>query len=219
MSLDDLMVKEEALLKASLEGEIDRVNALLSEGVNPNCKDGSGRGPLLSFYPEVINSLLEYGAKPNLQYNENGHSVLSGLCYANSIFRELATNQMECIRLLLNAGADIEKGYELSKETPLHHATASMGKENVEVLNLLLENNANPNAKTKYGVISDNFYLGARTRGETPLHRAAAFCDIDTVSLLQEFGADNMVLDDNGEPPLSWACWYRRPKTLIEMLR
>ena len=213
------MKQETMLLKASLEGERNLVFQLLEKGVNPNCKDDSGRGPLLSFYPEIIELLIKYGANPNLQLNENGHSVLSGLCYANSIFSTKGTNQKECIQLLIENGANVEIGYIPSKETPLHHATAPMGTENLEIIELLLQNDANPNSKTIPNLGSHNFYNGAKTKGETPLHRAAAFCSIETIELLIKFGANKEILDTNGETPLSWACWYRRPKSLIDKLK
>ena len=100
------MNSESRLLKASLDGDKELVHQLLESGVNPNCKDDSGRGPLLSFYPDIINLLINYGAQANEQLNENGHSVLAGLCYANSIFDSKGTNQLECIKLLLENGAN-----------------------------------------------------------------------------------------------------------------
>ena len=172
------MNSESRLLKASLDGDKELVHQLLESGVNPNCKDDSGRGPLLSFYPDIINLLINYGAQANEQLNENGHSVLAGLCYANSIFDSKGTNQLECIKLLLENGANVEFGFDPTKETPLHHATAPMGNEKLEIINLLLEYQANPNAKTIPNVNSHNFYHGAKTKGETSLHRAAAFCSV-----------------------------------------
>ena len=213
-----MMEHETQLLNATLVGDKDLVLELLDLGVNPNCKDKSGRGPLLSFYPEIIKALLDNGAIADEQYNENGHTVLAGLCYANSIFISKETNQAECIRLLIQNGAKIERGYVPSHETPLHHATAPMGKDNPSVIKLLLNNKANPNAKTIPSVPSHNFYSGARTKGETPLHRAAAFCTPETIDVLLQFGADKNLLDVNGDAPLSWACWYRRPKEVIEKL-
>jgi len=186
--------------------------------VDPNCENVHGRGPLLSFYPEIIELLIKYGAVPNLQYNENGHSVLSGLCYANSIFSSKGTSQKECIRLLLENGADVELGYIPSNETPLHHATAPMGVENLEVIELLLRHDASRNSKTIPNIDSHNFYHGAKTKGETPLHRAAAFCSVEAINLLFKYGADKAILDTNGESAHSWACWYRRPKSLIDRL-
>ena len=213
------MSSESTLLKATLDGDKKLIHQLLKNGVNPNCKDGSGRGPLLSFYPEIIKLLVDFGALPNEQFNENGHSVLSGLCYANSIFESKGTNQLECVKILIEHGAEVDQGYIPSNETPLHHATAPMGKENLEVIKFLLEHKANPNAKTIPNINSNNFYHGAKTKGETPLHRAAAFCSSETIELLLAFGAKKDSLDINGETPLSWACWYRRPKGLIDQLR
>ena len=213
------MNSESSLLKATLDGDIELVHQLLKNGVNPNCKDGSGRGPLLSFYPEIIKLLIDFGALPNEQFNENGHSVLSGLCYANSIFESKGTNQLDSIKILIDNGANVDLGYIPSNETPLHHATAPMGKENLDIIKCLLEHKANPNAKTIPHINSHNFYHGVKTKGETPLHRAAAFCSAETIELLLSFGAEKDTLDFNGETPLSWACWHRRPKRLIDKLR
>ena len=212
------MDKESQLLRASLDGDNDLVLQLLKQGINPNCSDASGRGPLLSFFPEIIELLIKHGAKPNQQLNENGHSVLAGLCYANSIFKTKGTDQLNCIHLLLENGADVELGYPPSNETPLHHATAPMGTVHVEIIELLLQNGANPNSITIPNIASHNFYAGAKTKGETPLHRAAAFCDEETIDLLLNFGANKELIDSNGDSPLSWACWYRRPKNLIDKL-
>ena len=212
------MNQESHLLKASLEGDKELVSQLLKKGANPNCKDDTGRGPLLCFFPEIIELLIKFGANPNQQFNENGHSVLSGLCYANSIFKTKGTNQKECIQLLLENSADVEIGYIPSNETPLHHATAPMGNENLDVIELLLQNDANPNSSTIPNISSHNFHYGAKTKGETPLHRAAAFCNEETIELLIKFGANKEIVDSSGESPLSWACWYRRPKSLIDKL-
>jgi len=207
------------LLNAALKGDNDHVEQLLENGAGPNCKNENGHGPLLCFYPEVIQLLIKYGAKPNEQFNENGHSVLAGLCYANAIFKSKGTDQLECIKILLDNGADVNLGYLPTNETPLHHATAPMGNENYEVMKLLLENNAMPNSKTIPNINTHNFYPGAKTKGETALHRAAAFCSRNSIELLLENGATKESVDVNGDTPLSWACWYRRPKELIDLLR
>lgn len=210
---------ETELLNATLSGDKKLVKTLLENGVNPNCKDDSGRGPLLSFYPEIIKLLIDYGAMPNEQFNENGHSILSGLCYANSIFESKGTNQYECVKILIENGANVELGFKPSNETPLHHATAPMGTENYKVIKLLLQNHANPNTKTNPNIDSHNFHQGAKTKGETALHRAAAFCNIEVVQLFLDFGANKESLDLHGDTPHSWACWYRRPKNLIDKLK
>ena len=57
-----------------------------------------------------------------------------------------------------------------------------------------------------------------RTKGETPLHRAAAFASDDTIQLLLDAGATVDARDVNGDTPLGWASWYTRPDTVLREL-
>jgi ankyrin repeat protein len=57
-----------------------------------------------------------------------------------------------------------------------------------------------------------------RTKGETPLHRAAAFADADTIRLLLDAGADRERRDAHGDTPLSWASWHLRPGAVLALL-
>ena len=57
-----------------------------------------------------------------------------------------------------------------------------------------------------------------RTRGETPLHRAAAFGDAESIQLLLDAGAVKDARDAHGDTPLSWASWHQRPGTILKML-
>jgi len=51
-----------------------------------------------------------------------------------------------------------------------------------------------------------------RTKGETPLHRAAAFADEETIQLLLDYGAKREAKDANGDSPLAW------PDTILRKL-
>src|SRR5207248_5853129 len=101
------------LKHACFAGDLDEVRRLLDAGADPNSTDEHGSGTLLTFHPAMIEYLLSRGANPDIQTNENGSSVLAGLAYVN---------QLECVRILLRAGADANRGREASGETPLHHA-------------------------------------------------------------------------------------------------
>jgi ankyrin repeat protein len=121
------------------------------------------------------------------------------------------------VRLLLAHGANPNRGRAESLETPLHHALA--GGADMEVIRLLIDRGADVNARTTPGVYSYNFYGSTPTRGETPLHRAAAFASIEIVQLLLQAGADRAVRDVNGETPDVWAGWHKREKELVELLQ
>ena len=62
---------------------------------------------------------------------------------------------------------------------------------------VLLSNGANPNCATWPSVPTDHFMRDCRTRGETPLHRAAAFGSEVTIQMLLDAGARLGALDMN----------------------
>lgn len=197
------------LKHASFEGDLDEVRRLLDLGVDPNSTDEYGSGTLLTFNPAMIEYLISRGADPNIQTNENGASVLGGLAYVN---------ELECVRILLRAGAKPNRGRDESGETPLHHALAKDEPERAPLVKLLLDHGADSNARTIPGVASCNFWRDVRTRGETPLHRAAAYAPVETIKLLLAAGADRTLRDVNGDSPLAWASWHLRDRAIIDLL-
>ena len=93
-----------------------------------------------------------------------------------------------------------------------------IGPPTILVLKVLLANSANPNLATAAGVETGSFMRDCRTKGETPLHRAAAFGDAEAIKLLLDAGAVIDARDANGETPLSWASWHLRPGSILQML-
>jgi uncharacterized protein len=181
------------LKRACFEGDLDVVRRLVAGGADVNGTDQHGSGTLLTFHPEIIEYLLSHGADADIQTNENGASVLAGLAYVN---------QLECVRVLLRHGANPDRGRDESGETPLHHALVGSEPDRSALVKLLLDHGANPNARTVPGVISCNFLRDARTRGETPIHRAAAYSSEETIKLLVAAGADRTLRDANGDSPV-----------------
>jgi len=86
------------------------------------------------------------------------------------------------------------------------------------VVAVLLAHGANPNTATLPNRPTGAFMRDCRTRGETPLHRAAAFGRAETIQALLEAGGDRAKLDANGDSPLGWASWYRRPADVLSLL-
>ena len=203
-----------ALVRASVQGDLATVRKLVESGVYVNGADEHGMGPLLTFTPAVIEYLLSQGADPNRQRNESGATVLTGIAYMHNL---------ECVRLLLAGGADPNAATERTGETPLHSVLARAGEDVSEtdrhaVVTLLLAHGADPNRRTIPGAPTFGFWRDVRTRGETPLHRAAAYASEETIELLLEAGADRTIRDANGDSPQSWASWHWRPKRLIDLL-
>lgn len=120
---------------------------------------------------------------------------------------------------LLEHGADVNEPNAATAETPLHAALCKPNRPAYEpVVRVLLAAGADPNRRTTPGVETGGFMRDCRTRGEAPLHRAAAFGSEHTIRLLLEAGAAKDLKDANGDSPLSWASWHTRPDAVLRLL-
>ena len=120
---------------------------------------------------------------------------------------------------LLENGSEAGYADAFNGETPLHSALTNEDRLRYDlVVEVLLHAGANPNAATTPGAETGSFMRDARTRGETPLHRAALFGTTKTIDLLLQAGADRERLDADGETPLAWASWARRPAEVLHLL-
>jgi ankyrin repeat protein len=120
---------------------------------------------------------------------------------------------------LIAQGADVNYALPDTGETPLHSALCKAGRPYfLYVLKLLIENGADVNARTIPGRETGGFMRDVRTKGETPLHRAAAYGDEEMISYLIEHGADKEARDANGDTPLTWASEHLRPGSILALL-
>ncbi|MEX2152849.1 MAG: ankyrin repeat domain-containing protein [Gemmatimonadaceae bacterium] len=120
---------------------------------------------------------------------------------------------------LLENGADVNRPNPETGETPLHAALCTANRPAFElVVRVLLAANADPNRQTKPGVPTGAFMRDCRTKGETPLHRAAAFAPESTIRLLLKAGAAKNTTDIDGDSPLGWASWHTRPDSILRLL-
>lgn len=121
---------------------------------------------------------------------------------------------------LIQQGANVNAAMDTTGETPLHSALAKAGRPYyLYTIRTLVENGANVNAKTKPYMETGAFMRDVRTKGETPLHRAAAYADDRTITYLLDHGADKEAKDANGDSPLSWASEDLRPGTILFLLQ
>ena len=122
-------------------------------------------------------------------------------------------------QFLIEQGFDANAAEPDTGETALHAATSKLnGPDYDETLRVLIAGGANVNAVTKPGVETGTLMRDVVTRGETPLHRAAAFGSTVTIRILLDAGAVIDVKDANGETPLGWASWHRRPIAILGLL-
>lgn len=122
-------------------------------------------------------------------------------------------------QLLLESSAPVDGVPGDTGETPLHAALCTDDRVRHDlVLKVLLAAGADANARTNVGAETGSFMRDCRTKGETPLHRAAAFGSTETIGLLLAAGAEREARDAAGDTPLSWASWHRRPAEILRLL-
>jgi uncharacterized protein len=120
---------------------------------------------------------------------------------------------------LLENGANANGALVDTGETPLHAALCrSESLPHALVVEVLVAAGADPNRATIPGAETGAFMRDARTRGETPLHRAAAFAGEETIERLLGAGARKDVKDANADSPLGWASWHLRPDRILRLL-
>ena len=122
-------------------------------------------------------------------------------------------------QFLMEEGADPNFPLPATGETPLHAALCKADSAaHLGVINVLLSAGADPKAATLNGMETGSFMRDCRTKGETPLHRAAAFGTGECIQLLLDAGADKSAKDMNGDSPPAWASWYLRPASVLGKL-
>lgn len=122
-------------------------------------------------------------------------------------------------QFLLEHGAPVNGTDTVTAETPMHSALTSDDRVRYDAaVRVLLAAGADPNAATIPNVETGAFMRDCRTKGESPLHRAAAFGTTSTIQLLLDAGARRETRDANGDTPLTWASWSRRPASVLRLL-
>jgi ankyrin repeat protein len=200
------------MLDRIANGRTDLVFDFVAQGNPATAKDKDGV-PLIKwcdYYGDVsaIRFLLAHGERleslgANLGLNRAAFHGYWRLC-----------------EFLVENGADVNHADAETGETPLHAALCSDTRSMAGnfVVQVLLAHGADPNRKTLPSKETGCFMRDSRTRGETPLHRAAAFADEETIQRLLDAGAIVDAKDMNGDSPLTWASWYLRPTPVLRKL-
>lgn len=167
---------------AKTENSRNIILKLIEKGANKNIQDENGETPL--FYaanyncPENLKQLMECGADPlisNHRLNTPIHVACSG-------------NHIDCVRILITYGVDVNLPNG-NNYTPLFMAVYA--EADIELLELLLDNDADINAGNRSG---------------TPLMAALSCENLELVKFLIEKGAKiKGITNSFGEDALNFA--------------
>lgn len=224
----DLDPKQLELLIAVKNNDIIAVNALLKENVNPNFVDEEGYSPLhravLNNNLDVVNVLLSYkdiDTEIKLPYEASVDDWYLG--GATPLLVASYTGNADIVNALIEAGSDIRAKDDIDGATTIHIASAN---GNNEVINILLNkdntliNEADSmkdtplhwaSIKNQTDTISLLLANGADTKltnsdGNTVLHYAAMYGDVNTVNVLLEADSFLASVENNeGITPIYYA--------------
>ncbi len=178
------------LAEAARKGDVERIDALVAEGVNVNARGHSQDAPSMNGITPLIYSmvgesrkgfqrLLERGADPNLQ-TDIGDSAMSFAAHRK---------ESESLKLLLAHGGNpnlrsaVVPHKDDWKPTPIFDAISGRNAENARIL---IKAGANLNVRNSFGW--------------TPLMSAAAQNSFEVMYMLLEGDADFRAKDKLGYP-------------------
>jgi ankyrin repeat protein len=199
------------MLQGIREGRTDLVFDYLAGGHSATDSDEHGTSLIIwcAYYGDVsaVRFLLSQGAS----LDALGENLdLNGAAFHG---------HWQLCQFLLERGADPNRPLPDTGETPLHAALCKANRPVYDqVVRVLLSGGADPNRATRPDVVTDAFMRDCRTKGETPLHRAAAFGSEAAIDLLLGAGADRERRDASGDTPLGWASWHLRPPVILRKL-
>lgn len=178
-----LLGGQEQLVDAAATGQIDKVERLLSIGVDVNARNSKDRTALMAASQrnnvDVIDVLLQSNVALNVQREEDGMTALM-----------IAVNQeqRETVQKLLGAGAAMD--IVNAEGTALIQACKHT---NTEIITNLLE-------------AGDNVDVQREQDGCTPLMIASTEGSISVAKTLLQYKADPNVRDNAGRTPLMHSC-------------
>jgi ankyrin repeat protein len=199
------------MLDRIADGRTDLVFDYLAQGHASDSVDGGG--------VSLIQWCSYHGDVSAIRYLVSRGASLDALGPHFGLHAAAFHGHWQLCAFLIEHGADVNQPLPDTGETPLHSALCKADDPAYNlVLKVLLAKGADPNRATKAGAETDAFMRDCRTKGETPLHRAAAFGDPEAIRLLLDAGAVIDAKDAHGDTPLSWASWYLRPRAILRML-
>ena len=191
-------------------GRTDLIDEWLAAGGSPSASvDGAKLLNWCAYFGDISAIRRLLGANQTL--DALGHNLgLSGAAFHG---------HWQLCEFLLEKGADPNFADPDCGEVALHTALCTREHyEHEQVVRVLLASGADPNRLTLAGSETGSFMRDVRTRGEAPLHRAAAFGTIGAIRLLLEAGAIIDQRDAAGDSPLSWASWALRDAEVLSLL-
>lgn len=199
------------MLTAAFDGDLATVEKLISQGADINYTDQYGNFAMFTAAWEgnlkALDLYYSLGAKISF---EN----------ANLLCNAAYNGKAASVKWLLDKGEDANFSFADTGENALHYTISKTSEmdERTEIVKMLIAAGTDVGKKTTAGISTLCFMRDAFLKGETPLHRAAAFGNVAIIKMLLEAGAEPPMKDSNGDTALSWGSWYLRDADVLRLL-
>jgi ankyrin repeat protein len=199
------------MLSAALQGDYQAVEEMVGQGADINYTNQWGNFAMFS-------AAWDGNIKAMDQYYQLGAKI--SFEEANLLCNAAYNGKTDSVKWLLDKGEDADFVFKRTGENALHYTICKTSEmdERAEIVKILIAAGINVNKKTLAGESTLCFMRDAYLKGETPLHRAAAYGSIDIVKMLLDAGADPGTKDANGDTPISWGSWHLRDADLLRLL-
>lgn len=199
------------MLQAALNSDLATVEKLVSQGANINYNDAWGNSAVFSAAWEGNTKALDLFYDLGAKITFDSANLLCNAAYNGKI---------DSVKWLLDKGEDANFSFTDTGENALHYAISKTSEINdrVEIVKVLIAAGTDVNKKTLVGKPTLCFMRDAHLKGETPLHRAAAYGNAVIIKMLLDAGAEPSTKDANGDTPISWGSWHLRDSTVLRLL-
>ena len=202
---------DKKMLEAASNGDLTTVEELVLKGADINYTDAWGNFAAFSAAwngnTKALDLFYNLGAKISF---EN----------ANLLCNAAYNGKVDSVKWLLDKGEDANFSFIDTGENALHYTISKTSEidERTEIVKILIAAGTDVTKKTIPGKPTLCFMRDAYLKGESPLHRAAAFGNVSIIKMLLEAGADPSIKDSNGDTPISWGSWYLRDADVLRLL-
>jgi ankyrin repeat protein len=201
----------EKMLRAALNGDLATVEEMVTQGANINYRDHWGNSAIFS-------AAWEGNIKALDLYHQLGATI--SFEDSNLLCNAAYNGKVDSILWLLSKGENPNFSFIDTGENALHYTISKTSEieERTEIVKNLIAAGTDVNKKTIAGATTLCFMRDAYVKGETPLHRAAAYGNTAIIKMLLHAGAHPSIKDANGDTPISWGSWHLRDADVLRLL-
>lgn len=206
--MEDLNKK---LLAGASENDLATVEEMVRQGADINYTDAWGNFAMFTAAWEGNIKALDlfYSLGATISFDQ-----------ANLLCNAAYNGKPNSVKWLLDKGENVNFSFTDTGENALHYTISKPSEpdERTEIVKMLIAAGIDVTKRTVAGQPTLCFMRDAYLKGESPLHRAAAFGNIAIIKMLLDAGADPTLKDANGDTPLSWGSWHLRDADVLRLL-